>query len=248
MTTNIIDTLNGVVASDSRWSIDYGNFIAYIDDSGYEKIAQRPTAVIIFAGNGVLIDGWKAWFSQQVLDIENHPDVERNIGGEDVSVTFFMLNVPSGEVEHSYGWIIPFEDIRFAGSGAQAALECFTTNKCPITAVRTASIKDPATGGVVRYYSTKTGENNLVADCATLADAHNELWKRGFIMDKTTKQEFPASVLAASDAAGAVQAMKAMSLTAPAGPALKWTDAAKANLKIALQKLADREAAARAVN
>lgn len=40
MTTNAIDRVKKILASDSRWSIEDGDFILYVDDTG---LTRSPT-------------------------------------------------------------------------------------------------------------------------------------------------------------------------------------------------------------
>jgi hypothetical protein len=50
MTTNIYDGNAKIMACDSRWSIPYGNWVFYLDDSGYEKIHRHTSYSLMFAG------------------------------------------------------------------------------------------------------------------------------------------------------------------------------------------------------
>jgi len=86
LTTTIYDTINKKVASDTRWSVkvilsDKNEYFVYVDDSDFDKIADRENSVLVLAGNGKLIAKWKEWWYTS-LDTDNLP--ETNIDGENV--------------------------------------------------------------------------------------------------------------------------------------------------------------------
>jgi hypothetical protein len=60
MTTNIYDGNAKIMACDSRWSIPYGNWVFYLDDSGYEKILRHTSYSLMFAER-VTKFGFRDW-------------------------------------------------------------------------------------------------------------------------------------------------------------------------------------------
>lgn len=246
MTTNAIDRIKKIVATDSRWSIEKGQYMLFVDDTGFDKLADRHTAAIVFAGDGQLIQLWKDWFSTPILNTAALPPVERaDHVGEIHSVTLFMLEKPTCRITLASGWMLAHEDEGiFAGSGAEFAKICFAKNGCSKFAVKTASENDPATGGETKFIELDTNRHNLSKAECSLADAEKQLWERGYIMDMNTRETMALSEFK-TNATGALQSMERMTISAPTGlPTRRWSDAEKAELKSALEALAAREAAA----
>lgn len=249
MTTNAIDRLNRLVASDSRWSMLLdGNRIAYVDDTGFDKLANRQFHTMAFAGDGVLIEQWKSWFLAEELDFDNLPPFQRLEGNALVTLYFSLVQKPECIVVFNSGWWIHHgEHASFAGSGAPHAYDCYVLNGCGKRSVESAALSDPATGGEIKYVELTTGLHNLSDTQRDLKYAIQQLNERGFVMDTNTKVITPIKDVHQTT----VEALRALesgerSLTAPTGlPMRVWTDAQKEVFIRALQDVAVKEAAAR---
>lgn len=249
MTTNAIDRLNRLVASDSRWSILLdGNRIAYVDDTGFDKLANRQFHTMAFAGDGVLIERWKGWFLAEELDFDNLPPFQRLEGNALVTLYFSLVQKPDCTVIFNSGWWIHHgEHASFAGSGAPHAYDCYVINGCGKKAISSAAVNDPATGGEIKYVELVSGVHNLNAEQSTLSSAIQQLNQRGFVMDTNTKVVTPIKDLHQAT----VEALRALesgdrTLTAPTGlPMRVWSDAQKDVFTNALKDVARQEAEAR---
>lgn len=245
MTTNVIDRRRKIVATDSRWSsyLDAAT-IAYVDDTGFDKLANRFGAVLVLAGDGLLIEQWKIWFSEPVLNLAALPATERLQGADVKSVFLSLLEKPTCRLVFGSGWALSHEDeATFVGSGAVFARDCFSANKCSKTAVETAALHDPATGGETKFIELELERHNLLQPAATLSDAEALLRKRGIVMDITTGKKVPFADYVSGAASAALTAGKPIILSAPTGHnARVWTDAEKTSLTAALRAVADAEA------
>ena len=72
-----------------------------------------------------------------------------------------MILRSTGEVAMEHGQRIVGSEFRFAGTGAEHAYECWTSNKNPKLAVVSAQSKDPFSGGAVKFFNRNDGGNNL---------------------------------------------------------------------------------------
>lgn len=72
-----------------------------------------------------------------------------------------MILRETGEVAMEHGQKITGSEFRFAGTGAEPAYECWTSNKDPRRAVVSAQAKDPLSGGGVKFFQRHDGDNNL---------------------------------------------------------------------------------------
>lgn len=249
MTTNAIDRTNRLVVSDSRWSIPIdANSIAFVDDTGFDKLANRQFHTMAFAGDGVLIEKWKGWFLAEQLDFHNLPPLQRLEGNALVTLYFSLVQKPDCIVVFNSGWWIHHgEHASFAGSGAPHAYDCYVLNGCGKRSVVSAASNDPATGGEIKYVELTTGVHNLSDKQSDLAYAIQQLNQRGFVMDTNTKVITPIKDVHQAT----VQALRALesgerSLTAPTGlPMRVWTDAQKDVFIRALQDVASMEDAAK---
>jgi hypothetical protein len=248
MTTNAIDRVNKLVASDSRWSMPLdGNRIAYVDDTGFDKLANRQFHTMAFAGDGILIEQWKHWFSAETLDFDNLPPFQRLEGNTLVTLYFSLVQKPDCTVIFNSGWWIHHgEHASFAGSGATHAYDCFVLNGCGKRAIVSASANDPATGGEIKFVELVSGFHNLNHEQTTLAHVIQQLNLRGFVMDTNTKVITPIKDLQQAT----VEALRALesgerSLTAPTGlPMRCWTESQKDVFKNALRDVSRQEAEA----
>lgn len=246
MTTNAIDRMNKIVASDSRWSVVIdANRLAYVDDTGFDKLSNRQFHAMVFAGDGVLIERWKNWFAQPELDIDNMPPVQRLENNVLLTLCASLVAKPDCAVMfHSGWWLHHREHASFSGSGATFACDCYMVNGCGRTAISSAAARDPATGGALKFIELASETNNLSDSGATLQDAINQLQQRGFVMDTNN-----GSVTSIRDIqASTTEVLRALasgerSVTAPTGlPTRVWTEHQKDAFKSALKEVARQEA------
>lgn len=182
MTTNVFDGPVGLVATDSRWSIQRGRWLIYLDDTNFDKIELTDAAAFMFAGSAVLIEKWKLWIRSNPPDASGMPELQG------ISINGF--DIKTKQVGYSEGISIKHEGSVFAGSGARHAVQCWTTNRDARRAVETAKAFDVATGGEVKFVDFTTGEKKLggtVFAPASVAEIDQALAKRGLIMDITAK-------------------------------------------------------------
>ncbi|NAT16735.1 hypothetical protein CU666_16835 [Pseudomonas syringae pv. actinidifoliorum] len=250
MTTNVICRIQKVLASDSRWSTDpladQPTCIAFVDNTGFDKLAVSSLYALVFAGDGELIARWKTWFLAPALNFASVPPVHRLIPDTNKlrSIVISLVKNSTAEVIFASGdFMAHREDARFAGSGAQFAKSCYAVNSCAKIAVNTAGASDPATGGETKFVELSTGKNNLSVMQATLFDMKNALEQRGFIMDTITKAVTPISEWM-PEAVGARRALASAvaSVSAPTGlPTRCWTDEEQSDLIRALHQVAAEE-------
>ncbi len=247
MTTNAIDKLKKIIASDSRWSISAGDEILYVDDTGFDKIANRPVGCIICAGDAKLIEMWRLWFLSPVINTANFPPFDRMDANSPVGITISYIQKPDGRILFSRGVYAIFgEDAMFSGSGAVIAMECYGKNRCAKTSIETAAAIDPATGGETKFVELETNRHNLSSQPVALADVQTQLGLRGIVMNTLTKKVTPIKDYMA-DQNGVMRAVLKgeMSLSAPTGqPYRPWTDAEKAEFKKVMDGVAAQEAMA----
>lgn len=248
MTTNVIDRRKYVVASDSRWSIfnEAQGYVVYVDDTGFDKIADRHFGSLICAGDARLIEAWKAWFRAPILDVANLPATERyEPNGAVASIVVSLVTKPDGRLVYSFGWYLDHEDeAKFSGSGAVAARDCYVLNHCGKTAVESAGLVDPMTGGETKFVEVQTMRHNLHSQVVSLKEVEEQLLNRGHVMDLNTKKVVPLAQWNQQSVAQGLEA-GSLSLSAPTGqPHRAWTEVEKNELRKALQNLADFELAA----
>jgi hypothetical protein len=246
MTTNAISRQSRLLATDSRWSLleKRTGKLYFVDDTGFDKMADRRMGSIICAGDAQLIQQWREWFLTPVLNRHMQPPVERTgPRGQNHSINISVIYKPDAKVAFSFGWYLDFEDeAKFSGTGASYAKESYSLRRCCKTSVENAAKRDPMTGGEVKYVDMLNDRNNLSRQRMTVANVHEQLNSRGYVMDMNTGKVTHAS----SDPAlsTVAQGLKAglLNLSAPtAHPELEWTDTEKANLARALEGLADLE-------
>lgn len=249
MTTTAFDRVRQVVASDSRWSIPLPPYhVLYVDDTGCDKLADGQTLSMMFAGDGVLIEQWKAWFYNS-LDLAEMPGVERLESGSTHEISICLVQKPTGKVIFDWGRCITHgDDARFSGSGAPYARDCYDQNRCAVTSIVSAHKSDPFTGGQTKFIELASGHDNLSVVQRTMQDAIKELNERGFVMDTRTKSVTPIKDITES-ANEVLRALNAgeKSLSAPTGsPSRPWTESEKRALFRAFESVVETEKAARA--
>ncbi len=247
MTTNVFCKKSNVLASDSRWSYRIDDrlhttlAVAYVDDTGYDKIAFDQDTGYIFAGPGPVIDRWRTWVLSPAQMLEKRPAV-----ATDFSVC--MVDSESGEILMEHGQKVRDEHCRTAGTGAKPAYDCWMVNSDAQRAVATAMTQDWWSGGQVKFLSGSRKHNlNLTADFASIAQT---FLAKGMVMypASSSKRSVPLAQAANDDPRiqNLVDKVKSgqLSAEAPSGhdPVI-WTPTDEARLDEALAKRAERRRA-----
>lgn len=249
MTTNIFDGNAKVMATDSRWSIPYGPWLFYLDDTGYEKILRYNDFALMFAGEGQKIQEYKDWVRSNPVDDSNMP--------AEKGMSVCMVEESSGVVVFRKHQDIEAENVLAAGSGSLWAFGCWKENKCARQAVVTAKGKDHCSGGEVKFVDFVKSETNVI-EHAGQSELHiktvtQNILQRGIAMKI---QALPPGVpdlpfpkadgvidvanneQAARAAAVALAANGQLSATAPcAGMHNEWTPEDRSAFKQALGKM-----------
>lgn len=220
-----------MVTCDSRWSKPVDDLVFYVDDTGFDKIADRQAAVMVCAGSAVLIELWKRWFANPVGEPPLTEYIEPS--GHFQAIFVSIIGKPDFRMLFSAGVFENYEDAaEFCGTGAIFAKDCYSVNGCATTAVGTAAVHDPMTGGEVKFVDvTASHRNNLSPNPASLADAAKLLETRGMVMDKKT-----GNVYSIADASPTIkqklQAAATYGLSAPTGQTLRaWSAREKEDVK-----------------
>lgn len=235
------------MATDSRWSIQHGNWLFYLDDTGYDKIERMNGMALMFAGYGAKIQEYKYWLRSNPADDSNMPDVK--------GMSVCMVEESTGIVEVKEEQEIDESNVLCAGSGAWPAYRCWQANKSPLRAVDSAKMVDICSGGEVKFIDFPNSKTNVVsvhgAADLTIQVISENIFKRGIPMKLHTTQQnalnMPFSKVAggaandehaAREEIGALIASGELSANAPcAGMNNDWSDASKANFKRALGKM-----------
>lgn len=238
MTTNVYDANTGFVASDSRWSVPWGNKVVYVDDANFNKIELHKDIAFVFAGNGLKVQEWKNWIRTAPTSAIGMPDCD--------GMSVCMVHVEENRVMFAERQDIVKDGGFFAGSGSRFAFMCWTDNRNAPKSVETAKRFDPYTGGEVKYLHFSTKDHNLhihpTAE-ATIQSVAEAICTRGHVMniaaDNGTNVPFKLTELAANDAeARALQAKLASGALSPEAPCDgmydQWTDEQKGKLVTAL--------------
>ncbi|EEM1820497.1 hypothetical protein GKA92_20345 [Salmonella enterica subsp. enterica] len=188
VTTTAYDRVNKVVACDSRWSCDltphgYEGFLLYVDNTGFGKLLQNESFVIVLAGNGMLIERWKSWFKSDIS--RPSPDVE---SGEDF-LQVAIINKDRNELTFSSGEHLPLSECcelkaLFSGSGRKYAAHGWRETQCAKKAISAAIAADCYTGGEVRFVEfSHNGQLHIEDTVNTIKEVNQILLERGLIMD-----------------------------------------------------------------
>lgn len=248
MTTNIYDGNKKVMATDSRWSIPYGPWLFYLDDTGYEKIERCGGYSLMFAGDGLKIQEYKDWIRSAPADDSAMP--------QEKGMSVCMIEDATGLVSFQNHQDIDSENVLCAGSGSLWAFDCWKENRCSKQAVETAKSKDSRSGGDTKYIDFATPATNLLpaagqSDIRIEAVTRNIL-KRGIAMKiQTVPTGVPNLKFAKASAANAdydeataraeaakIAAAGQLSATAPcAGMHNDWSADDKSQFKMALGKM-----------
>lgn len=244
MTTNVMDHRNRKVTSDSRWSIADRDFLYFVDDTGFDKIEDRASAVMICAGNAGLIEQWRTWFIAGDFSVIPPTEVELANGTFD-AIYVTIISKPSFTIDFSSGLYHAFQDdAHFCGSGAEYAKDCYSVNGCAIRCIESAKASDPQTGGEIKYYEFDSFQNNLSAPPMSLAELIDELFNRGMVMNIKTRNITSMNPMDKDSLKKALGA-GTVSLSAPTGQAPRaWTDREKQDVQEAMKRIVEREKAA----
>lgn len=188
MTTNVFDGASVVVATDSRWSYRYGNYLIYLDDTGFEKIEVVENAAFMFAGRGDRVQEWKHWLRTNPTSPEHQPT-------ETKGMSVCVVSKMTGTVIMSVGDYHVHEVSHFAGSGRDHARGCWIKNRDALKCVETAKSKDIYSGGEVKYFSVRDSKHNLYPSApVTIQMVNNALHTRGLVMSINDTTATPSAV------------------------------------------------------
>jgi len=225
MTTNVIDFHKALIACDSRWSALLGNeHFVYLDDTGFDKIVVRDSLCAIFAGDLILIDGWKNWIcsqdAQPALPDTTRTDLKTNT---QVFMQVCLIDRANRQAKF-YG--APYQALAsgffFGGTGAAFAMQCFLQNQCSKRAVESAALGDVYTGGATLFFELETSTNNLSKQQVTLKELEAQILPRGMVMHKQTKNVTTLKEFQQKPEAGSL--LNGFSLSAPCGgPQRAWS-------------------------
>ena len=245
MTTNVIDFQKLVIACDSRCSKDWGDYVIYVDDTGFDKIAVNGSLCAIFAGNLKLIDGWKNWIgtpSSQPLGLfpaTAGVDPQTN---SRVAMQVCLIDRERREARfYGMSYQALASHFFFGGTGAPFAMQCFRQNFCGKKAIGTASLSDVYTGGSTIFFELETAVNNLSPKQVTVDELEAQFPERGIVMHKPTKnvttlKEFLQKPEAAPLLAGT------FSLSAPSGGVQRdWTAAEREDAERFARSIIERD-------
>ena len=193
MTTTVYDRVNRLIATDSRWSrkldeLGYPGHVAYVDDTGFGKMVVRDDHVLTLAGNGLLIQHWKDWWTGDLS--EPRPPIL--IDGQE-AITLHIVQMSTNEIIFDIGQVLAahnFDDngnkvinAVFAGTGSHFAGGVWLKTGCAKTSIEAAKVEDFCTGGEVRYVDFTSKKMNLENDKLLISDVADALLTRGMIMD-----------------------------------------------------------------
>lgn len=246
MTTNVLDCINGMLTTDSRWSSDNGDWLAYVDDTNYDKLAYTSKVGFLFAGDMPPIDEWKRYVANGMK--KGTRPVIANAWVPGTRVSIIQVELATGRIVfRSHNFLNTSFGVAvralFAGTGAVPAKVCWDEKKCAITAVASAAREDERSGGTVVYLNRATRANN-VTNTATAEQVREQLKDRGLLMNLTQQQAPVLLKDAANDASNpAAQAFAkavmsgAAPLNAPfPGMDEPWSDEKLAELDAALSE------------
>ncbi|WP_313063439.1 hypothetical protein [Atlantibacter hermannii] len=204
MTTTIYDRVNRLVATDSRWSrglddLGYPGHVAYVDDTGFGKMAVRDDHVLTLAGNGLLIQHWKEWWSTDLSD----PRPPILIDGNE-AITLHIVKISTNTIIFDIGEMLAAQYIDengqiitnavFAGTGAPYAGGTWQQTGCARTSIEAAKANDIRTGGEVRYVDFNSGSVNIETSKHLISDVAEALLHKGMIMDTNNLLSQPVPI------------------------------------------------------
>jgi len=196
MTTNVYDVAAGLLTSDSRWSADEGEWIVYVDDTGFDKIIADAQLAFLFAGNILNIAEWKGWVKSGRLQ----PAPLDRLDG----TSLIMVEIATGSVVFGTDYLLvsrydAMPSAWYSGTGAPHAKDCWEVNRCAMTAVASATKVDKYSGGTTSHFNRNSRASN-VTNSAAVESVLVQMRERG-IMKNNNGAEFMISDVIAADAA-----------------------------------------------
>lgn len=247
MTTTAYDRVNKVVACDSRWSCDltphgYEGFLLYIDNTGFGKLLQNESFIIVLAGNGMLIEHWKNWFKSDIS--KPSPDVETGEAFLQVAI----INKDRNELTFSSGEHLPLSErcelkALFSGSGSKYAAHNWREKQCAKESISAAISADCYTGGEVRFIDFNHGGLLNIEDTVnTIKEVNQTLLKRGLIMDTNNpgRKHRPLTNAEVENIRNLV-ANGDITPSAPTGRSSPWTAEKRHQLDVAIDEMRRRQ-------
>lgn len=222
MTTNVFDRVHGILSSDSRWSSESGDWVAYVDDTSYDKLASTSRVGFLFAGDMPQVDAWKKYVANGMKS-GTRPKVHSAaewIPGNRISVIQVEFATKRSQESHPMlsSTVGALVRAMYAGTGATPAKECWDERKCAKTAIVSASKKDNRSGGAVVFLDCETGIGNVV-NAVSAQSVQEQLKDRGYLMNSKHNQYAPILLKdAAKDDSNPVAQMFAQSVMSGATP------------------------------
>lgn len=187
MTTNVYDTVSGILSSDSRWSISKGDWVAYIQDTDYDKLVlnAKLTVGFLFAGDMPIIDEWKTYITNG-MKRGTRPTISPGM-----SISVIQVDIVTGKIVFQSNnllrslFSVSVVRALFGGTGASPAKICWDVNKCALQAIGSAAKMDPLSGGSVVHFNRTTLSGNM-KNSVTAKEAAELFNDRGILMNIAT--------------------------------------------------------------
>lgn len=215
MTTNVFDMNAGLMCGDSRWSVQHPSFIAYVDDTGFDKIiaidGDLGKFAFVFAGDSELIQQWKSWIISKPSAQDQTPPVQNGLK----SIAICIANIDNKSIVFENGQDIQTPEARFAGSGSLHAFNCWTVNKDAKKAIESAKTFDVYSGGEVKFLDFSSGVNNL-KNSSNLKELHVFFAKEGMVMYKNASTN-QSKILSIKEAAANDPAVQQLAIDLASG-------------------------------
>lgn len=198
MTTIIYDKYNKQLVADTRWSFKFSDklgkkYLIFVDDCGFDKIADGKNTALLTAGNGKFIAMWRKWWFEG-RDKSKIPETGNN---NETLINLLIVDKKSNSVIFHAGeklahYCVDSNELLgvFAGSGAIPAADCWGENRCGKTAIETSSKRDIHTSQDIKWVdfsSVKTNITDSVYNYFTIKDAIKGRGKIMLISDKFEK-------------------------------------------------------------
>ena len=215
MTTNVYDVRAALLTSDSRWSAEDGDWVAFVDNTNYDKIVHDNKLAFLFAGPLPEIDIWKQWIlaGRKKEDLPSLANTTMSVIQVDVAKGVVVFK--SHQFLNSSFGIVP--RALFAGTGAKPAKDCWDRKKCAMTAIGSAAEMDHLTGGNVVFFNRAKRSGNIT-NTSSATELKEQAKQRGMIMSKSNAEASVLIKVAANDPSNPTKqalAMKVMSGAAP---------------------------------
>ncbi|RTF27157.1 hypothetical protein D9B84_00640 [Serratia marcescens] len=204
MTTTVYDKVNRLIVTDSRWSkllddVGYPGHVAYVDDTGFGKLAVRDDHVLTLAGNGLLIQHWKQWWAGDLS--EQRPPIL--IDGQE-AISLHIVKISTNEIIFDIGEKLSAQTVDddgnkvinavFAGTGAYHAGGVWLKSGCARTALEAAKIGDICTGGQLRYVDFDSGKQDIESEILLISEVAEAFLEKGMIMDTNNPLSQPVPI------------------------------------------------------